>query len=87
MSVERSERAAKALDAPSALVAATALRAELTGDLGELGELGPAPTEARSVSDLLVLRAHAAGGNEAAAVALKIGVERLAMPGLGFAVS
>jgi class 3 adenylate cyclase/tetratricopeptide (TPR) repeat protein len=81
---ERSMRAAIALDAHSALIAATALRAEITGDLEELG---PPPKEAHSLSDVLVLRAHAAHGDPEAAVSLKIGVERLAMPGLAAGIA
>jgi class 3 adenylate cyclase/tetratricopeptide (TPR) repeat protein len=82
---ERTMRAAMALDAHSALNAAIALRAEITGDVRELG---PPPEEAHSISELLALRAHAANGDPDAAASLKIGVEQLAMPGLaaGFSV-
>lgn len=81
---ERSIRAATALDAHSALNAAIALRAEITGDVRELG---PPPEEAHSISELLALRAHAAHGDPDAAASLKIGVERLAMPGLAAGIS
>jgi len=81
--VERSMRAALALDALPVLAAAKALRAEITG---ELTGLPPPPAEAHSVSDLLVLRAHAGSGTPEAApgavAALRQGIESLAMPGM-----
>jgi hypothetical protein len=77
--VERSARAAQALEAAPASSVAIALRAEITGDPAGLPEPSAEPA---SVSDVLVLRAHAACGDADAAAALKRAVIRLAMPGL-----
>ncbi len=77
--VERSARAAKALDAAPTSSVAIALLAEITGDSADLPE---APAEPQSVSDVLVLRAHAASGDSDAVAALHNAVARLAMPGL-----
>ncbi|HEY5023338.1 MAG TPA: adenylate/guanylate cyclase domain-containing protein [Acidimicrobiales bacterium] len=77
--VERAARSARALEAPPASVAAAALRAEITGDATGLGR---APGSALSISDALVLRAYAAGGDAAALDALRRSAPKLAMPGL-----
>jgi len=77
--IDRTARAARALDAYQALVAADALRAEVTGDLAGLA---PKPTNAKSLSDLLLLRVYALGGDAEAADTLHKGVVHLAMPGL-----
>ncbi len=77
--VERSARAARALDAEPTSRVAAALMAEITG---ETAHLPAAPSEARSVGDVLVLRAHAALGDADAAASLRAAVARLAMPGL-----
>jgi hypothetical protein len=77
--VERSGRAARALDAAPASTVAIALRAEITGDIADLPE---PPAEPASVSDVLVLRAHAVRGDPSASAALHRAVTRLAMPGL-----
>jgi hypothetical protein len=71
--------AAVALEAEPVGIAAAALRAEVTGDLTGLPS---APKEAGSVSDVLLLRAYAAGGDSVAGAALENAVARLAMPGL-----
>jgi class 3 adenylate cyclase len=77
--VDRCERAASALDAPPAIIASRALRSEITGDTSDLA---PAPGVVRSLSELLVLRAHGSAGDARAADALQSAAERLAMPGL-----
>jgi hypothetical protein len=77
--VERSARAARALHAAPTSAVAAALMAEINGESGDLPE---APAEPRSVSDVLVLRAHAASGDHDAIAALHAAVARLAMPGL-----
>ncbi len=77
--VERSARAARVLEAVPTSSVAAALLAEITGETTDLAE---APVEARSVSDVLVLRAHAASGDPDAVAALHKAVSRLAMPGL-----
>ena len=77
--VERSIKAAQALDAHCALTAANALRAEITGDLAGLE---PAANQAHSFSELVVMRAYATNGDQDAAASLKSGAERMAMPGL-----
>jgi len=77
--VERSARAARVLDAPPTSRVAAALMAEITGQTADLPE---APSEARSVADVLVLRAHAVLGDADAVTALRTAVVRLAMPGL-----
>jgi class 3 adenylate cyclase/tetratricopeptide (TPR) repeat protein len=77
--VQRSAGAARALDAAPTSAVAAALLAEITGDNADLPE---APAEAQSVSDVLVLRAHAASGDPDAVAALHAAVACLAMPGL-----
>ena len=77
--VERAAEAARALEAPAAARAARALRAEITGDHAGLP---PAPAAAHSVADALVLRAHAALGDDAARQALRRAADALASPGL-----
>jgi tetratricopeptide (TPR) repeat protein len=77
--IDRAAQAARALEASPTAVAAAALRAEITG---ETDGLAPAPKSATSVSEALVLRAHAASGDPAATEALRRCAQRLAMPGL-----
>jgi class 3 adenylate cyclase/tetratricopeptide (TPR) repeat protein len=77
--IDRAAQAARVLDASPTAVAATALRAEITG---ETAGLAPAPKSATSVSEALVLRAHAAAGDTVATDALRQCAQRLAMPGL-----
>ena len=77
--VERSARAARALDAAPTAAIAVALLAEITGDMDDLPK---PPVEPRSVGDVLVLRAHAAAGGPEAVAALHTAVALLAMPGL-----
>jgi len=85
--IDRTERAAIALDAEAARIAAIALRAEITHDEADVALL-PAvssvvgPGGANSLSDLLVLRAHVANGDSTVVTELQRSVERLAMPGL-----
>jgi len=75
----RAARAARALEAGPTARAAAALLAEITGDRGDLA---PAPEAAGGIADALVLRAHAAGGDDAARRTLERDAPRLAMPGL-----
>jgi hypothetical protein len=82
--VERSKRAALALDAPAVLRASNALYAEITGDVAELPVVRK---EAHSLSDVLVLRAHGANGNVEATLELQQAVARLAMPGLAAGIA
>jgi class 3 adenylate cyclase/tetratricopeptide (TPR) repeat protein len=77
--VDRCARAALALDAAPASLAAAALRAEITGDIGELP---PPPARADGLSEVLLLRAHATHGDLDAAAALEEATKRLSMPGL-----
>jgi hypothetical protein len=77
--IERAARSARALDASPALAAAAALQAEITGDGTGVP---PAPASATSLSDTLVLRAHAARGDAAALDTLRRCAPTLAMPGL-----
>jgi class 3 adenylate cyclase/tetratricopeptide (TPR) repeat protein len=78
--VRRAIRAAQALDAGPAAIGAAALAAEIAGDTADLA---PMPETAASISDLLVLRAHAAGGDTVALRRLRSACEALAMPALG----
>jgi hypothetical protein len=77
--VERAAEAARALDAPPAAAAAAALRAEIAGTTEGLR---PAPESAASISEALLLRAHAVGGDADAGDALRRCARALAMPGL-----
>jgi class 3 adenylate cyclase/tetratricopeptide (TPR) repeat protein len=77
--VERAAAAARVLNAASTAAAATALRAEITGDTTGLP---PPPTTARGLTDVLVLRAYATHGDAAALETLRGATEALAMPGL-----
>jgi tetratricopeptide (TPR) repeat protein len=77
--VERAAAAARVLNAASTATAATALRAEITGDTTGLP---PPPTTARGLTDVLVLRAYATHGDAAALETLRGATEALAMPGL-----
>jgi tetratricopeptide (TPR) repeat protein len=77
--VERAALSARALEAPPAMAAAAALRAEITGDMAGVP---PAPASATSLSEALVLRAHAAAGDTAALATLRRCASALAMPGL-----
>jgi hypothetical protein len=61
------------------MAAAAALRAEITGDMAGVP---PAPASATSLSEALVLRAHAAAGDTAALATLRRCASALAMPGL-----
>jgi class 3 adenylate cyclase/tetratricopeptide (TPR) repeat protein len=75
----RAEHAAHALDAPFVVRAVEAMRAEVTGDAAGIG---PAPADARSVGDALVLRAFARAGSDAAVDALRSAARALGAPGL-----
>jgi hypothetical protein len=77
--VERAALSARALEAPPAIAAAAALRAEITGDLAGVPA---APATATSLSEALVLRAHAAAGDTTALDTLRRCAVALAMPGL-----
>jgi hypothetical protein len=78
--------AARALGARAAEVAALALLAEIEGDLAGLPPLtaiGAGETGiARSIGEMLVLRAYAAAGDVEAADRLRRSAEAMAMPGL-----
>lgn len=78
---ERARIAAVALDARSAVLAASALIAGLSGDTTGLP---PCPESAASLADLLVMRAYASApdGDPAAAENLSRSASRLRMPGL-----
>jgi hypothetical protein len=80
--IERVLRAANALDAASVMISANALRAEIAGGPGKGFALPSWNSQPDSVKDLLVLRAHAAGGDTTAASLLRVAAERLGMPGL-----
>jgi hypothetical protein len=80
--IDRASSAASAMDAASVLTAANALRAEIAGGAGKGFALPSWNTDADSVRDLLVLRAHAAGGDSQALFLLPRAAERLGMPGL-----
>jgi hypothetical protein len=77
--VERAAASAGALDAPPAAAAAAALRVEITADPTDLPA---APTSGASISDALILRAHAARGDTSALDALRQCAQELVMPGL-----
>jgi hypothetical protein len=77
--VERAAAAARALDAPPAATVAAALRAEVTG---ATTDLPPAPDAASSISEALLLRAHAVRGDRSALEALRRDAPALAMSGL-----
>ncbi len=77
--VERAALSARALEAPPAIAAAAALRAEITGDMAGVPA---APASATSLSEALVLRAHAAAGDTTALDTLGRSAVALAMPGL-----
>ncbi|HUY21604.1 MAG TPA: adenylate/guanylate cyclase domain-containing protein [Acidimicrobiales bacterium] len=77
--VELAADAARALGAGPTAAAAAALLAEITGDVGVLPR---APASAGSVSDAVVLRAHAVLGDADAARALRRAAQDLAVPGL-----
>lgn len=76
---ERARSAAIALGAWAAERASTALLAEMTGDVADLPLR---PEIARSLADLLVMRAYATCGDAEAAQSLGRAVEELRMPGL-----
>jgi class 3 adenylate cyclase/tetratricopeptide (TPR) repeat protein len=76
---ERAMRASRVLESRPTEVAASALRAEISGDPSGL----PAPPAvASSLAESLVLRAHVALGNEAARDPLRRAARSLAAPGL-----
>ena len=77
--VERTANAARVLNARTAGEAAAALRAEITGNADDLP---PRPDAARGLTDMLVLRAHAALGDPSALAILREATEYMAMPGL-----
>jgi class 3 adenylate cyclase/tetratricopeptide (TPR) repeat protein len=77
--VERAAAAARVLNSPTAGEAAAALRAEISRDTSKLP---PPPVRAEGVTDVLVLRAHAARGDTAAAAALREATVAMVMPGL-----
>jgi tetratricopeptide (TPR) repeat protein len=72
-------RAADALDAEPIRNIARALLAEIAGDPALLP---PVPPSAESVSDAVVLRAHALAGDASAAARLEVAAKALALPGL-----
>lgn len=72
-------RAGDALDAQPIRDMAQALLAEITGDRSLLP---PAPPSAASISDVVVLRAHALAGDASAAAQLAAAAKALALPGL-----
>ncbi len=76
---QRAAGAAAALDASPVALAASALLAEISGDVSDLP---PPPADAGGVAQVLVLRAHARAGDEAARDALRQATRALAMPGL-----
>jgi tetratricopeptide (TPR) repeat protein len=76
---ERAIGAARVLQARPTEVAARAVLTEISGDPTGLPE---PPAVASSVAEALVLRAHAALGNEAAREALRRAAESLVAPGL-----
>jgi len=76
---ERAVRASRVLEARPTEVAAMALLAEINHDPGDLPE---PPVVASSVAETLVLRAHAALGDEAALDTLRRTTSSLVMPGL-----
>ena len=76
---QRAAHAARVMDAGPTARAAAALLAEITGDRAGLA---PPPEAAGGIADALVLRAHAAGGDDAARRTLERDARRLAMPGL-----
>jgi tetratricopeptide (TPR) repeat protein len=78
--VDRAARAASALEARPVVVATSALRAEITRQFDDLPDF---PTNVKSLSDLLLLRAHAASGDARARRALPVACRKLAMPGVG----
>ncbi len=77
--VERAAEAARALQAPPASAAAAALHAEITGTWTDLP---PRPPSASSISEALVLRAHAVRGDGVALEVLRRSAPTLAVPGL-----
>jgi len=77
--LNKAREAADALDAYNASLAAAALCAEITGDTSALP---PPPSMAESLSDALVLRAYAVGGDRSAAEQLRKAAGALVMPGL-----
>jgi hypothetical protein len=76
---ERAARAARVLDSRPTQVATSALLAEITGDTEGLP---PRPLSASSLSDCLVLRAHAASGDRLALEELPGAARNLVAPGL-----
>jgi hypothetical protein len=77
--LQRAARAARAMDATQAQRAIDAMLSELDGDTSRLA---PAPPSARSISDALVLRAHAVAGDAAALAALHRCAGTFGAPGL-----
>jgi len=77
--LKRAAEAAEALDAGPAALAAKALTAELDRDRSGLPHWSANP---ESLSEALVLRAHAACGDAAATDSLRRAAKALAMPGL-----
>ena len=77
--VERAAAAARVLNAPATARATDALRAELSGDTSALP---PPSSVAQSVTDILVLRAYAALGDDGAVAALSTATREMGMPGL-----
>jgi hypothetical protein len=77
--IERAAEAARALDAPPAATVAAALGAEIAGASADLPS---APAAASSVSEALLLRAHAVRGELRALETLRRDAPALAMPGL-----
>lgn len=78
---ERTVRAAEALEAHPALVAAHAVRAEILGP-EELATLGPLRSHPGGLSEILLTRAHAVLGTPDASAALREAATMLGMPGL-----
>lgn len=81
--IERAYVAARSLDARPIADGAAALLAEIDGDLSRLA---PAPEQAEGLGELLLLRAHASGGDEAAAEELRRAGKALGMTGLAAGV-
>ncbi len=77
--LERAAGAARVLHAQPTEAAATALRAEITGDMSGLP---PRPSTTDSVASVLVLRAFVTRGDTAGLDALRAAAVSLAMPGL-----
>ena len=82
--VQRAERAAKLLNAVPVQRAAQAIRAEVEG---HEGSLPPVRDGSASISDALLVRAHAALGDRSSPALLKRMARSLAAPGLMIGIS